>query len=83
MCKSEYGFFYCIYRALATRNWGASNALRQQGIDDNTTIVTYSVKYYYTKEFAEVTDDIELYMDQVITVSMISFLGYRWKTPME
>jgi len=52
-------------RALATRNWGASNALRQQGIDDNTTIVTYSVKYYYTREFAEVTDDIELYMDQV------------------
>ena len=63
--------FYCIYRALATmRN---SNELRQQGILDNTTIVTYTVKYYYTKEFAEVTDDIELYMDQVITVSMISF----------
>ena len=54
----------CIYRALPSmRN---SNELRQQGIDDNTTIVTFSIKFYYTKEFAEVTDDVELYMDQVI-----------------
>ena len=37
-----------------------------QGINDNTTIVTFSIKFYYTKEFAETTDDIELYMDQVI-----------------
>ena len=37
-----------------------------QGINDNTTIVTFSIKFYYTKEFAESTDDIELYMDQVI-----------------
>lgn len=42
-----------------------ANALRQQGIDDDDTIVTFSVKYYYTRQFAEVTDDIELYMDQV------------------
>jgi len=42
-----------------------ANALRQQGIDDPDTIVTFSVKYYYTRQFAEVTDDIELYMDQV------------------
>ena len=39
--------------------------LRQQGIDDSETIVTFSVKYYYTRQFAAVTDDIELYMDQV------------------
>jgi hypothetical protein len=42
-----------------------ADALRQQGIDDPDTIVTFSVKYYYTRQFAAVTDDIELYMDQV------------------
>jgi len=31
--------------------------LRQKGIDDNTTIVTISVKYYYTQDFAETFDD--------------------------
>jgi len=49
---------------LLTSNRNA-NALRQQGIDDPDTIVTFSVKYYYTRQFAAVTDDIELYMDQV------------------
>ena len=44
-----------------------ANALRQQGIDDPDTIVTFSIKYYYTRQFAEVTDDIELYMDQECT----------------
>jgi len=40
--------------------------LRQQGIDDSTTVVTFSVKYYYTLDFEEVTDDIDLYFDQLI-----------------
>merc|ERR1711962_411656 len=31
--------------------------LRQKGIDDDTTIVTFSVKYYYTLDFAETFDD--------------------------
>ena len=39
--------------------------LRNQGINDDTTIVEYSIKYYYTLDFAEATEDIELYMDQV------------------
>ena len=39
--------------------------LREQGIQDNTTIATFTIKYYYTKEVAEVTDDFELYFDQV------------------
>jgi len=47
---------------LSNRN---ADDLRQQGIDDSETIVTFSVKYYYTRQFAAVTDDIELYMDQV------------------
>jgi len=41
-------------------------SLIQKGIDDDTTIVEYSIKFYYTKEFAEATDDIEIYLDQVI-----------------
>ena len=41
-------------------------AFIQQGVDDDSTIVEYTIKYYYTKEFAEATDDIELYLDQVI-----------------
>merc|ERR1711892_1296379 len=44
----------------------AKSELIQQGMDDATTIVEYSIKYYYTIEFAEATDDIELYFDQVV-----------------
>jgi len=44
----------------------SADALRQQGIDDDTTIVEYSVKFYYTIDMAEATEDIELYMDQVV-----------------
>ena len=61
-----------IFRALSSnRN---SEELRQKGILDSTTIVTFSIKFYYTKEFAEVTDDIELYMDQVIILLSSVFL---------
>merc|ERR1711892_1634698 len=45
---------------------GAKNELIQAGINDATTIVEYSIKYYYTVEFAAATDDIELYFDQVV-----------------
>lgn len=43
----------------------AREQLREQGIRDNTTIVTFSIKFYYTREFAASTDDIQLYMEQV------------------
>ena len=33
---------------------------------DNTTIVTYSVMFYYTPEFASITTDIDGYIDQVL-----------------
>jgi len=33
---------------------------------DNTTMVTYSVKFYYTPEFAAVVSDIEEFTDQII-----------------
>ena len=42
-----------------------ADALRQQGIDDPDTIVTISVKFYYTRQFAAKTDEIELFVDQV------------------
>ena len=54
-----------------------ANALRQQGIDDPDTIVTFSVKYYYTRQFAEVTDDIELYMDQARIINRSCLLFPR------
>jgi len=44
----------------------ADPAKLQQGKDDNTTIVTYSVMFYYTKEFAAFTEDIPMYVSQVV-----------------
>ena len=41
------------------------DALRQQGIDDNTTIVTFTVKWYYTPEVASITEDLELFFENV------------------
>ena len=34
--------------------------------DDNTTVVTYTVMFYYTKDFAAVTADIPGFIDQLI-----------------
>ena len=56
-------FTLTIFRELIPNE--SAEDLRARGIRDNTTIVTYSVKYYYTIDFAEATDDIDLYMDQV------------------
>jgi len=44
----------------------ATSALIQQGRKDSTTVVTYSVMFYYTPEFEAVTDDIPLFVSQVI-----------------
>ncbi len=41
------------------------DALRQQGIDDDTTVVTFTVKWYYTPEVADVTEDLELFFENV------------------
>ena len=37
-----------------------------QGRADNVTVVTYSIKFYYTPEFAAATPDIEGSLDQVM-----------------
>merc|ERR1719175_494082 len=42
------------------------DTLDMRAADDTTTIVTYTVKIYYTKEFKAVTSDIDGFMDQVI-----------------
>jgi len=44
----------------------ATSALIQQGRDDSTTVVTYSVMFYYTPEFASITDDIPLFVSLMI-----------------
>ncbi len=39
---------------------------KRQAVSDTTTIVTYTVKVYYTPQFAAATADIEGFVDQVI-----------------
>ena len=51
------------------KNRQATSALIQQGRDDSTTVVTYSVMFYYTPEFEAVTYDIPLFVSQVTTLS--------------
>ena len=50
-------------------NRQTTTALIQQGRDDSTTVVTYSVMFYYTPEFASITDDIPLLVSLVRTLS--------------
>ena len=47
-------------------NSGRRQGGRMLAVIDNTTVVTYSVQIYYTKEFAAVTPDIQGWMDAVI-----------------
>jgi len=49
--------------------------LREQGIQDNTTIVTFTVKYYFTKEAKEIIDDIDLYFDQITAITNEGFIN--------
>jgi hypothetical protein len=44
----------------------AHDELLRQSSADTTTVVTYSVKFYYTPSFAASTPDIEGFIDQVI-----------------
>lgn len=39
--------------------------LWNKGKSDSSTVVTYTIKFYYTVEFAQVTDDIMMYFNQV------------------
>merc|ERR1712112_273569 len=53
-------------RNATVNNRQATSALIQQGKDDSTTVVTYSVMFYYTPEFASITDDIPLLVSLMI-----------------
>ena len=37
----------------------------RQGVDDSTTVVTYSLKVYYTPEFRDATPDIPGFVNEV------------------
>merc|ERR1711962_205050 len=50
--------------------------LRQKGIDDDTTIVTFSVKYYYTLDFAETFDDNDGIDDFFEQLTKLTNQGY-------
>ena len=43
-------------------------ALRFWGVRDQTTIVTFTIKYYYTEAFARHTPDVEGWIDNSIAV---------------
>merc|ERR1711915_532976 len=49
----------------------------KEEIFDESTIVEYTVKFYYTVEFAEATDDIELYFDQVIAETNQGYINSK------
>ena len=49
--------------------------LVQQGVNDTTTVVTYSSMIYYTPEFAAVTADIAGWVDQVLAESNQGYIN--------
>ena len=52
----------------------ASNEeLLVKGKSDSSTIATYTIKFYYTTDFARVTDDIDMFFSQVFD------LVYNWR----
>ena len=44
---------------------------------DNTTVVTYSVMFYYTPELAKAVDDIEGFIDHIITVTNQGYVNSK------
>ena len=53
-------------RSMTAEQRGSFDALLKQGLEDSTTVVTYSLKVYYTIEFEKKTEDIPLFVEQVI-----------------
>ena len=49
------------------------DAMLAKGKEDTTTIATISLMFYYTCEFAESTEDVEAYVDEVKSYSIILF----------
>ena len=49
----------------------------QKGKDDDKTVVDYTIKFYYTREFAEATDDIEIYFDKVLSETNQGYINTK------
>jgi len=47
--------------------------LVQKGKADDTTVVEFSIRFYYTKEFAKATSDVTLFFNQVLAVTNQGF----------
>ena len=56
---------------------GAHDEFFRQGEGDNATMVTYSVKFYYTPEFAAATPDINGFIDQVIAETNQGYMNSK------
>ena len=50
---------------------------RNAPISDNSTIVTYSMMFYYTKEFAEVTADVEGFIDYSVELTNQAYINSK------
>ena len=53
------------FRHVGEESDRTTELLRQKGINDQSTVVTYTVKIYYTQEFKDDTPDVPLFLDQV------------------
>ena len=51
--------------------------MADNGIKDSTTIVTFSVMFYYTQEFEAVTADIEGFVDQIIDITNEGYINSK------
>ena len=54
-------------RSMTVEQRAFHNVLLKQGLEDSTTLVTYSLKVYYTIEFGEKTEDIPLFVEQMVS----------------
>ena len=70
-------------RSMTAEQRGAFDALLKQGLEDSTTVVTYTLKVYYTIEFQQKTEDIPLFVEQVIANNLLIYnlcqlFLFRW-----
>ena len=57
--------------------------LRFWGTHDQTTIVTFTIKFYYTETFAKVTPDVEGWIDNSIAVGNQAMIKIKIKCKIE
>eukprot|EP00088_Acartia_fossae_P016028 TRINITY_DN1892_c0_g2_i4.p1 TRINITY_DN1892_c0_g2~~TRINITY_DN1892_c0_g2_i4.p1 ORF type:complete len:527 (-),score=57.13 TRINITY_DN1892_c0_g2_i4:73-1653(-) len=78
-----------VFKAIDVENLGASEAINDQvgsnnvsvrsweDLRDTTTIVTYTIKVYYTPQFAAKVSDIDGFIDQVIQLTNQGYINSR------